>query len=455
MECLLRLVSKNIVITGAGEVGSFAAQLLSENGHGVTVIDESAECLEKLSQVVEARMVLGSACHAHVLKEAQVHKCDVMIAATSLDEINLLSGSLGRQLGARKVISRIHNRNYRPSQTFDYAKGFGIDHLIYPEELTARSICSHINDPGVMAIQSFARDQIELHQYRIDHNSKVLNLPLKRVKLPVGLRIIKVKREGELIIPGADTCLAPGDIVTMIGPSEKYRSIKGIFTKEKRKGREIAIAGGSSTAEWVIAHLRGQDSHIRLFEQNIDRAEELAAKYPKVTVLAADSLDIHTFESEHLERCTQLLALSDNQERNILVALQSKKLGVESTFAIIHNSTYLSALEEVGIDYCYSPRMEAAKELLRLMDDSPIKTITTLGDSGFHVYELTAKNGNAIGKSLNSVTFPAQTFIAAIQREHNVFTPEAHDIVSSRDVLIVIGPEEIEKDLLDLYGRTS
>ena len=397
-------------------------------------------------------MVWGSACHAQVLMEANVPNCDVMIAATSLDEINLLSGALGKQLGADKVISRIHNRNYRTSGRFNYAKGLGIDHLIYPEELTARSICSHINDPGVMAIQSFARDQIELHQYKIDHKSKVANIPLKNIKLPEGLRIIKMRRDGELIIPSADTEMKHGDIVTMIGPSEKYGQIKGIFSSEKRKSKEIAIAGGSSTAEWVIAHLKNQDISIRLFEQNIERAEELAAHYSRVTVLAADTLDVHTFESEHLERCSALLSLSDNQERNILVALQSKKLGVESTFAVIHNSTYLSALEEVGIDYCYSPRQEAAKELLRLMDDSPIKTITTLGDGSFNVYEMTALSGSALGFKLEDIKFPRHTFIAAIQRSNLVFSPRATDCVFKDDILIIIGPEDIQDTLTDLYG---
>lgn len=445
--------SKQIVISGAGEVGSFAAQLLSENGHTVTVIDENAECLERLSQVVEARMVLGSSCHAHVLDDAKVQECDVMIAATSLDEINLLSGALGKQLGANKVISRIHNRNYRANRLFNYAKGLGIDHLIYPEELTARSICSHINDPGVMAIQSLARNQVELHQYRIDHTSRVLDLPLKHINLPEGLRIVKVRRDGDLIMPDAQTVLQNNDIVTMIGPRDRYSQIKGIFSKEKGTGKEIAIAGGSSTAEWVIAHLQNQDVSIRLFEQNLERANELAAKYPKVTVLAADTLDIHTFESEHLERCSALLSLSDNQERNILIALQSKKLGVESTFAIIHNSTYLSALEEVGIDYCYSPRMEAAKELLKLMDDAPIKTITTLGDASLHVYELTAQAGSAIGFKLEDVIFPNHSFIAAIQRDNTVFSPKAADCVFEGDFIIVIGPEGIEPTLMDLYGK--
>ena len=444
--------TKEIVITGAGEVGSFAAQLLSENGHSVTVIDENADCLERLSQAVEAKMVLGSACHAHILSEAKVPSCDVMIAATSLDEINLLSGALGKQLGAKKVISRIHNRNYRTTGRFNYAKGLGIDHLIYPEELTARSICSHINDPGVMAIQSFARDQIELHQYRIDHKSKIANIPLKNIKLPEGLRIIKLRRDGQLILPDAKTEMLHNDIVTMIGPREKYAQIKGIFSHDKRKSKEVAIAGGSSTAEWVIAHLKNQNISIRLFEQNLDRAEELATNYDNITVLAADTLDVHTFESEHLERCSALLSLSDNQERNILIALQSKKLGVESTFAIIHNSTYLSALEEVGIDYCYSPRQEAAKELLRLMDDSPIRTVTTLGDGSFHVYEMTAQDGSAMGYKLEDVSFPRHAFIAAIQRSNMVFTPKATDCVFKDDILIIIGPEDIESTLMELYG---
>lgn len=444
--------SKKIVISGGGEVGGFAAQLLSENGHGVTIIDESQEVLERLDQSFEAKMVVGSACHANILKEAQVDSCDVMIAATSLDEINILSGALGKRMGAKKVISRIHHRIYQNSHYFNYETGFGIDHLIYPEELTARSICSHLNDPGVMAIQSFAKDAIELHQYKVDHHCRLVDIPLKEVKLPPGIRIIKIKRDDQAIIPGAHSELKPRDIVTLIGPSEQFSEVKGFFVKEKRKTKEIVIVGGSATAEWVIAHLRSQDVSIRLFELDLDKANELAIRYPKVTVLNADALEPHTFDAEHLDRATALLAVSDSQERNILVGLQAKKLGVRSTYAVIHNSSYLSALEEVGIDYCYSPRMEAAKELLRLMDDSPIKNVTNLGDGQINVYELTARlQGAAIGQKLIDVKFPSMSFIAAIQRGKKVFSPRADDTVEADDTLIIIGPADIESTLLKLY----
>ena len=444
--------SKKIVISGGGEVGSYAAQLLSENGHSVTIIDESEEVLERLDQSFEAKMVAGSACHANVLKEAQVDSCDVMIAATSLDEINILSGALGKRMGAKKVISRIHHRIYQNANYFNYETGFGIDHLIYPEELTARAICSHLNDPGVMAIQSFAKEAIELHQYHVDHHCKLIHLPLREVTLPAGIRIIKILRQSQAIIPGANSELLPGDIVTLIGPSEQFSQVKGFFVKDKKKTKEIVIVGGSPTAEWVIAHLKGQDVSIRLFELNLDVANELAARYPRITVLHADALDSHTFDSEHLERAQALLALSDVQERNILVGLQAKKLGVQTTYAVIHNSSYLSALEEVGINFCYSPRMEAAKELLRLMDDSPIKNVTSLGDGQVNIYELTARmHGAAIGQRLIDVKFPSMSFIAAIQRGKEVFSPGANDTVEPDDTLIIIGPKDIESTLLKLY----
>ena len=125
-------MGKKIIISGAGEVGSFTAELLSENGHQVTIIDIKEEKLARLDQRVEARLVKGSSCQWQTLKKAGINDCDVVVAATNMDEINLLTGSIAKKMGVPNVISRIHDSHYDTSEQFDYAKSLDIDHLIFP-----------------------------------------------------------------------------------------------------------------------------------------------------------------------------------------------------------------------------------------------------------------------------------------------------------------------------------
>ncbi len=445
-------MGKKIIISGAGEVGSFTAELLSENGHQVTVIDTKEEKLARLDQRVEARLVKGSSCQWQTLKKAGIKDCDVVVAATNMDEINLLTGAIAKKMGVPKVISRIHDSHYDSNEQFDYAKSLDIDHLIFPEELTAKTILAQLKDPGVSAIEHFADSKLSMHKYEVQENSLLVGPPLKEINFPFGMKLVSIKRNRESILPNAETTIQKGDLVTLIGPEAEFEKINSYFTESVNRRLEIVISGGSSLSEWLVSELKSERHSIRLFEMDYDRANYLAEKYPYITVINADPLDTHTFDEEHLGKTKCFLALSDHQERNLLIALKAKKMGVPTTFAVFQDSDFLSSVDGVGIDHCYSPRMEAAKELLRLLDTNPVKEISDLGEGQTFIYEVKAcSTGTDINVPLKEIRFPDQSFIAGISRDDDFIIPTATNTIQPGDLLIVIGDKGIESQLSKLF----
>jgi trk system potassium uptake protein TrkA len=171
-----------------------------------------------------------------------------------------------------------------------------------------------------------------------------------------------------------------------------------------------------------------------------------------VTVLQSDPTDPSVFAEEQLEECDAFVAVSSDDEHNILAALQAKAMGAQFTAVVVQQSTFLSLLSNLGIDRPYSPRILAAKEVLQLIDDSPVRRLATLAAGVAEVYELDpASRGPALGKPLRQVKLPPGAFVAAVQRRGTVHVPGAEDVTQSGDVLIVIGPTGIEKRLRDLF----
>jgi len=442
----------NIIISGAGEVGRYTAEVLERQNDGVTLIDVDEQQLRSVENSLEGRLIHGSACHADVLEKADIENCDAFLAATSLDEVNLTTCAIAKKLGARKVIARVHSRKYMESTLLDYAETFSIDHLICPEQLTSHAICAKLQTPGVNAIQSFARNEIELHHYIIKKDCDRIAKPLKYLGLPIGSRFASIRRGDEAFYPIATSVLMPDDVVSIIGPTSSFGKIDHLFGDKHIRKVDVVIVGASSVCEWILAGIDQSSARIKLFETDLPKAESFAARYPFITVINDNPLDEKVFEEESIDRADAYVAVSDNEELNILGALHAKKLGVAMTIATINNSTYLKYLNGFGIDFTFSPRIEGAKELIRLLDTSPIKIRSKIEKGKVYVYEVqTTTKGKKTSERLKDLTFPQMSIVIAIERNGKVIAPTPNDTIEPNDNLFLIGPQNIERELARMF----
>jgi trk system potassium uptake protein TrkA len=441
----------NIVICGAGEVGTHAAEVFSKAGHDIIVIDTDDDRLRAISENLDVGTFKGNCAQAEVLREAGAADCDLLVAATSQDEINLLSSSLGKAIGAGRVIARVHRGTYFEQRGINYQEHFGIDTLICPEFATATAIARTMRNPAAVAIEHFARGKIEMQELKVDGKSQTVGRPLSELHLPPGIRIGAVMRERNVFIPDADTRLAPGDSVVLVGNAEVFVEARREFVREHAQRRKVIIMGGPVMTVWLCRILREADWSIRVFEKDRQRAEELASRLDWVTVLNADPTEREVAMEEHIGQADVFIALGGDDEDNIIGCVLAKTLGVTQVIAVVQRSNYLDLLSHIGVDHPFSPRVVAAREIEQMIDDEPVRVLASLAEGRIDAYRVRVSTGaSVLGKTLRQLKISPDFVIAAIRRGEHVWVPGADDAIQQGDIVLVIGRHGSEKPLKHL-----
>ena len=442
----------NIIIAGAGEVGGHAAEVLSAAGHNVTIIDRSVDRLRQLSDTLDLRTLVGYCTHFDVLREAGAEKCDLLIAATHVDEINLLAASVARAAGVKKAIVRVHHTANFSLRRTPYARQLGIDELICPEYSTALAIARSIRNPGSIALEEFAGGKLLMQRFRVGEKAPAIGKKLADVVLPPSTRLATVERNGVSSIAKADTTILEGDFITLIGATKTFDSARKLFDKGKQKRIDIAIMGDTTTASWLCRAFRSRVFSVRLFVDSRERAEEFSEKLSHVTVLGADPTEYTTFSDEHIEQANTFIAATDDDERNILACALAKTFGVARSVAVVQRTKYLDLVPHMRIDQAFSPRSVAVKAVQHLIDTGPIHSLAVFADDKAEVYEIRpSKRAKVLGQDLRNIKLPAHAMIAAIRRGNDVYIPGADDQVAAGDAILVIGPRGVEADLRKLF----
>jgi trk system potassium uptake protein len=279
----------NIVIFGAGTVGTSIADLLCANNHNVCLVDSSRDALSLVEERLDVRTLCGSACDSIVLFQAGVQSADLVLAVTSLDEVNLVGASLAKAMGARRSLARVFDQAYLDTSTFDYRRHFGIDRLLSLEYLTALELARAIRMPTLFAVENFARGGIEVQEFAVEQGSKGAHVPLKDLKLPKDVRIGLISSEHRCIIAGANDIVEPGDHVTLFGSQEAVEKVKQDYFEHKPPPKlNVIIAGGGETGFNLARLLQKGRFNTVLMEADAKRCEYLAQRLPGTTVLHAD-----------------------------------------------------------------------------------------------------------------------------------------------------------------------
>ncbi len=445
----------NIIICGAGEVGRHAAEVLGARGeNNITIIDHDREKLDALEEAMDVQVLHGNGTQGEVLIEAGCDDADLFIAATNNDEVNLLAASIAKGVGAHQCIARVHHSAYFERRGLDYGKYLGIDHLVCPEYTTALAIAQTLRSPGALAVERFARGRIEMQALPVDAKAAAVGKALAELALPRSTRVAAIERNGEAFIPDRQSVIQVGDVVTLVGEVDTFEKSRRLFHSEPFGRRRIMIMGGTSLAVWLSRALRTENFSIRIFENDPVRAEELANKLDWVTVLKDDPAEADTLQEERVEQVDAFVAVTPDDEHNILAAARAKSMGAKFAVAVLQRSTYLHLLEHVGIDKAFSPRVTAVAEIQHVVDESPVKLLASLAEDIADVYELRvpAAARQVIGRPLHELKLPERTLVAAIQHGDEVRIPGAADTLAIGDTLVIIAPAGSKRQLMTMFG---
>ncbi len=442
----------NIIICGAGQVGTHAAEALAQDNHEITVIDDDASRLHAISDTMDVATFCGNCAEAEVLSEAGTKDADLLLAATSKDEVNLLCAVVAKKVGVAKTIARVHHGAFFDSKSFNYERELDIDRLICPEYSTAQEIASNLRNPGAMAVENFARGAIQMQQFPVANDATAIGKSLSQLAL-AGARVAAITRKREAFIPDASSVVERGDTVILVGNEKDFHEARKQFHDDKAGKRRIVLMGGTPMAVWLCRRLHNRNFSIRLFEINRHRAEELAEKLDWITVIQADPTERGVAEEEHLGQADVFVALRNADEQNIIASVLAKSMGVTKVIAVAHAATYLDLAYHIGVDRAFSPSRVAATEIRRTLEEGPLQQLETLADGVVDAYQVRVrKKGKVVGVKLKELKLSPNWIVAAIRRGDKAWVPGADDTLEIDDTALLIGRHGTEKQLKQLFG---
>ncbi|NBD37533.1 MAG: Trk system potassium transporter TrkA [Verrucomicrobia bacterium] len=449
-----------VVIVGAGEVGRHLSEVLSDAHHEVTVIESDPERADRVDEEHNVRVIEGSGSSAEVLKNAIGDGCDFFIALTRTDEINLIACSLARVLGARMVISRNHDQTYTDTSHVNYPLHFGIDLMLNPEGLCAVELAKSIRNPARVAVENFARGQIEAQRIRVDERAKIRGKALKDLKLHPEIKFGYYQRADVQDVPAADTVVEAGDILTVFGrPDELYKLRGKLDPFATTKNLRVVVFGGSETAVALLRLLNNPRFKVRVIERNKEKCRRLAERFPKVTFINGDGTSLRLLEEEQIGGADYFVASTSDDERNVMTSIQAAKLGAKHVQAVINKNDYEEILTNLrsalDIETMVSPRVVTANEVLRYLSEDPYIELFNFPNQEARILEIeVASHSPCAGRPLREIDWPPHAVVVALLHKFNAKVPGAEDRILGGDRVVVITREENIRDVLRLLrGR--
>lgn len=446
----------NIIIVGAGDVGSFLAATLRDQGHNIHIIEASETTAASLDEALDVKIIHGNGASAQMLVKANVSACDFLLSMSDNDKTNLIACSLGKKLGAKKTICRVHDETYNDNSLVNYPMHFGIDFLINPERLCAVELAKHIRNSGRVAIENFARGQIEVHQIKISEKSIYTHRPLKSISFDKNVRIGYVQHADTIEVASGDTILQVGDEITLVGTPEALFALKKKLDPKSTEGEvRVALFGATEVAIALIRLLNNPLYKVRVFHEDLSTCQQLAERFPYITVIHGNAGSLRVLEEEQIGASDYFVACTKEDEVNVMTSLQVSKLGVKHIDLIVNKPDYEEVIRDLipslGVEQVVSPRVATYNDFIRCMAPDGYAELATLPYGTGKIIEIAVSlDSQCAGVKIKDIQWPPGTFIIAIMHKFQAIVPSGEDTLLGGDRLVAIAHQDHQGQLLEL-----
>ena len=452
-----------IILIGAGKVGHILADRLTAEEHDVTIIDSNEEVIDRCQDSMDVMCIKGNGANAKTLVEAGVDRADIVIATTAGDETNMLCCLISKRLGAKYTIARIRDPEYNESQLL-LQNELGIDVAINPERATALEISKLLRYPFAGSIESFARGQVEMVEFRAQKDDIIIGVPMKDIASTIPniphVLYSMVERDGKVIIPGGDFFIEAGDKVHISGNILNITNYFRFLGRNTLKIRSAMILGGGKITYYLARMIMPIGIHITIFEVNPEKARALSAQFPKADVILGDGTDQDLLEEQGLAQMDAYISLSSRDEENLLTGMYASRCGVPKVIAKNTRTTYADVLNQLGLDSIVSPQSITCSTILRYVrarehsKGTEIERLYRLADGKAEAIEFIAREGDSyIGIALKDLTTRPGNLVAVILHQGKVIVPFGNDKIEAGDHVVIISRESGVGDLNEVLYR--
>ncbi len=449
------------IICGAGVVGQSIAEKLSKEGFEITIIDESKENLKKVLETLDVKTILGAASIPTVLSSAGAKDCDILIAVTKSDETNMIACQIGYSLfNIPTKIARIRQQDYLKTEWSNlYNKNnLPIDAIISPENEVAKAIFRRIHAPGAIDMFELADNKLKLVGLKCEENCPILNKSIQDLSEQFNnilSNILIVFRGEEKFIVNPKTKLQKNDIVYFLVDNNNFSAAMKVFGHDETEAQKIVIIGGGNIGYYLAKKIEEEDKNIstNLIEFSKSRSEFLASNLNSVTVINGDGLENEILEEVNISQAGNFIAVTNDDEVNILSSLLAKRAGALNCMTLINNSSYGSLLNNIGIDITIDPKLVTISKILEKVRGGRIRSDYTIGDGFGEVIEAEISNNSSfINQKISDIDLDKNICVGAILRNEKIIIPNEDTIFEEKDDVVFFSETNSIKKLEKLLS---
>ncbi len=450
-----------VIICGAGEVGSNIAKYLATEANDITVVDQSTDLIRALSESLDVNGIVGHASQPDVLEKAGIRDADMLIAVTYTDEVNMVACQVAHSLfEVPTKIARIRSQSYLQPI---WSKMFTRDHLpidvvISPEVEIARAVTRRLEVPGAMEVIPLSDDKVRLVGVRMTEDTPLINTPLRQLTSlfpEMQIMVVGIKRGDSAIVPHAEDEMFPGDEVYFVVASDQCERAMAAFGHEEPETRRAVIFGGGNIGLFLAAELEREhpEINVKVIELDRARAEFVSAELGNTVVINGSILDPEILYEAGVDKAETVIAVTNDDETNILSSLLAKKCGAQRAITLVNKSTYNPLMGPLGVDVVVNPRSITVSQILSYVRRGRVHAVYSVQENFGELIEADAlETSSIVGKPLKEVDLPGKTRFGAIIRDDQIIVPRPQTVIEGGDRIILFAAKEAVRKVEKLFS---
>ncbi|GAB6885437.1 potassium transporter TrkA [Streptococcus equinus ATCC 33317] len=447
-----------IIVVGGGKVGTALCRSLVEEKHDVILIEEKEAVLKNITKRHDIMGIVGNGANFKILEQADVANCDIFIALTDKDEVNMISAVLAKQMGAKETVVRVRNPEYSNSYFKD--KNFlGFSLVVNPELLTARYIANSVDFPNALSVEHFVNGRVMLMEFMISDGSKLCHMSLSQFRKKFGnLVICAIERRGKLIIPDGDATLQTGDKIFVTG--NRIDMILFHNSMKPKYIKNMMIIGAGRIAYYLLNILKNTKINLKIIENNPEQAEMFSQEFPNVHVVQGDGTAKSVLLEECVENFDAVATLTGVDEENIITSMFLETLGVPKNITKVNRTSLLEIIDPSQFSSIITPKSIAVDSMMHFIrgrvnaQDSNLDAMHHIANGRIETLQFEIRENNKMaGKSLSSLKFKENILIAAIIRNGRTIYPTGEDVFEVGDKIVVVTFLKNITRIYDLLAR--
>jgi trk system potassium uptake protein TrkA len=446
----------NVLIIGAGDIGFQIAKRLSHEKHNITMIEQDELKVKRASEQLDAMIIEGHATHYNVLKRAKFEKADVVAAMTNHEAVNLLACKLAKKAGVPSTIARIRNPELTSPDYVLTLEELGVDMLIHPEKETADAAARLIRQSKATHVIEFAEGKLQVLGVRLELESVLLRIPLMELSRRFNdppMRVVAIKRNQQTLVPKGEDRLLPGDQVFVICDPEYIPTFISQTGHVDTQIEDVMILGGGLIGQFIASSL-SKEMNIKIVESDEEKSIEVAEKLSRTLVIHGDGTDIDLLATEGIVDMDAFIAVTGDDETNIIATLVAKHLRIPRTIALVNKVEYLPLTPTIGMDAVVSKQLLTANAVEHFIQHQQVATLASLPGIDARFIEFIAKDTHKITKKpLKNIRFPKDAIVGAVMHDDQLVIPRGDTKIEPGDKVVVFAQPQAMDDVEKLFQK--